>query len=63
MWYDKDMDKKEIKRLREMMGLSQQKFATKLGVGIVTVNRWESGKTIPSSLAEEKLIRMSKRYS
>ena len=29
--------------------LSQQVAATKLGVGIVTISRWETGKTSPNA--------------
>ncbi|MEB3884197.1 helix-turn-helix domain-containing protein [Lyngbya sp. CCY1209] len=37
--------------LRRRMGLSQEKFAAKLGVSFQTVNRWERGRSQPSQLA------------
>jgi putative transcriptional regulator len=49
------MNAKEIKQMRQKLGLSQQKFATELGVGIASVFRWESGRSEPSPLALEKL--------
>ena len=55
MCYDTYMTKKEIKQLRKKLGLSQQAFASRLHVGIATVNRWETGDNKPSQLAEEKL--------
>ena len=45
----------EIKQARQKLGMSQQKFATKLGVGMMTVSRWERGIAKPSPLALEKL--------
>lgn len=42
---------KEIKNLRKQLGITQQEMADALGVSFATVNRWENGKTIPSSLA------------
>jgi DNA-binding transcriptional regulator YiaG len=44
-----------IKELRNSLGLSQQQFAQKLGVGLMTVSRWERGKSKPSHLALEKI--------
>ena len=41
----------DIKKLRKKMGLSQDKFAAKLGVAPYTVRRWESGATAPSPMA------------
>jgi DNA-binding transcriptional regulator YiaG len=49
------MNKDEIKKLRQSLGLSQQTFATQLGIGIATVSRWELGLFKPSKLALEKL--------
>lgn len=55
------MDKEEVKELRLKLGLSQQAFAVRVGVGVTTVSRWENGKSIPSPLAVEKLLKMEKR--
>ena len=40
-----------IRSLRERLGLTQEKFAAKLGVTFASVNRWENGKAKPSPLA------------
>jgi putative transcriptional regulator len=51
--------------LRLQMGLTQEKFAARLGVTYLTVNRWENGRTKPSPMAlkliEEILKRMGDR--
>jgi len=52
------MTKQEIKQVRQKLGMSQQKFATKLGVGMMTVSRWERGIAKPSPLALEKLHKL-----
>jgi DNA-binding transcriptional regulator YiaG len=52
-----------IRDLREITGLSQEKFAAKIGVSFATVNRWEKGHSNPSPLAIEKVQGMLKRMS
>jgi len=32
-----------LKRLREEAGLSQQELASRIGVGLATISRWERG--------------------
>lgn len=54
------MKPRKIKRLRLKLGLTQEKFASKLGVTFVTVNRWEAGKAMPSSLALRQLTELRK---
>lgn len=44
-----------IRALREITGLTQEKFATKLGVTLLTINRWENGRAKPSPLAMQKI--------
>lgn len=41
--------------LRELYGLTQEQFAAKLGVTVVTVNRWENYRTKPTPLAIRQL--------
>lgn len=41
------MKPEEIKNIRLKLGLSQQDFASSLGVSFATVNRWENGKAKP----------------
>lgn len=38
----------EIKCIRQKSLLSQEAFAQALGVSFTTVNRWETGKSMPS---------------
>ena len=42
---------KLIRETRQRLGLSQEKFASKLGVSFQSVNRWENGRTKPIPLA------------
>lgn len=47
----------DVKTLRKRLGLSQERFAQKLGVSTMTIRRWESGNSKPSPLAQEKLAK------
>ncbi|BAY47943.1 XRE family transcriptional regulator [Scytonema sp. HK-05] len=51
---------KLIRELRLETGLTQEKFAVKLGVTYPTINRWENGHTKPSPLAMQKIEEMLK---
>ena len=44
-----------IRELRERTGLTQEKFAARLGVTFPTINRWENGRARPSPLAMQKI--------
>lgn len=44
-----------IRELRERTGLTQEKFAAKLGVTFPTINRWENGRAKPSPLAMKQI--------
>lgn len=44
-----------VLEIRRRLGLTQEKFAAKLGVTFPTVNRWENGKARPSPLAAQKI--------
>lgn len=46
---------KLIRELRLLTGLTQEQFATTLGVTYPTINRWENGRSKPSPLAMEKI--------
>lgn len=54
-----------VRELRERMGLTQEKFAARLGVTFPTINRWENGRARPSPLAlkqiEDLLLGLGKR--
>jgi transcriptional regulator with XRE-family HTH domain len=45
----------KIRECRDLKGWTQEQLARNIGVTLNTVQRWESGKTIPSPLAMEKL--------
>lgn len=51
------MNAQDIKKIRLLLGLSQERLARELGVSFCTVNRWEKGRTTPSPMAVEKLKR------
>jgi putative transcriptional regulator len=40
-----------VRELRGRTGLTQEKFAARLGVTFPTINRWENGRARPSPLA------------
>lgn len=40
-----------VRELRSLTGLTQEQFAAALGVTYSTVNRWENGRSKPSSMA------------
>jgi len=44
-----NMDASNVKKFREELGLSQQKFADQIGVDRRTVVNWEKGNKIPDS--------------
>ncbi|MBI5846184.1 MAG: helix-turn-helix transcriptional regulator [Deltaproteobacteria bacterium] len=44
-----------VRKLRERTGLTQEKFAAKLGVTFPTINRWENGRAKPSPLAMKQI--------
>lgn len=39
----------DIERLRKLLNLTQETFASKLGVSSRTIQNWEAGKVIPKS--------------
>lgn len=53
------MNSTEIKELRKRINLTQEQFARKIGVTLLTVNKWEGEKSKPSPLAMEKLIKLN----
>lgn len=50
-----------IRKLRERLGLTQEKFAAKLGVTFPTINRWENNRAKPSPLAMQRIEQMLKQ--
>lgn len=54
------MNAKEIKELRQKLGLTQEALARKLGVSYWTILRWENGSHLPSPLALQALQKLRK---
>lgn len=44
----------KVKYVRERLQLSQERFASLLGVSFATVNRWERGHSLPTYTAQVK---------
>jgi putative transcriptional regulator len=49
-----------VRELRILAGLTQEQFATTLGVTYSTINRWENGHTRPMPLAMQKIEEIAK---
>ena len=45
----------DVRRIRAGLGLTQGQFAERLGVTLLTVHRWEAGKSRPQRIARERL--------
>lgn len=50
-----------VREVRKRLGLSQEKFAAKLGVSFSTVNRWEHYRSVPSPLALKQIRELLER--
>lgn len=57
------MSPEDIKRIRSILGWSQERFAREIGVSFCTVNRWERGKTTPSPMGLNALKALEGRCS
>lgn len=49
-----------IKFMREACGMSQEEFASKVGVERLAVTRWENEKVLPNKLAQMRLYEVAK---
>jgi len=49
------MTPEEITAIRKKLCVTQEKFAQLIGTTVVTVNRWENGKAVPSRLSIKEL--------
>ncbi|MFM7424839.1 MAG: multiprotein-bridging factor 1 family protein [Elainella sp.] len=47
-----------VRELRQMLSLTQEKFAAQLGVTFPTINRWENGHAVPSPLALRQISQL-----
>lgn len=52
-----------VRRARRGTGMSQKKFAASMGVSPVTIARWETGHTVPSSEKIQSLLALTKQVS
>ena len=52
---------KEIRRIRHKAFLTQEDFAKELGVSFATVNRWETGKSMPNLKAMISIVEYCKK--
>ena len=50
----------EVKEMREMLGLSQAKFAKKYGIPKRSIENWESGNRVPPKYLLDLLERVVK---
>jgi DNA-binding transcriptional regulator YiaG len=57
------MDGDTLRRARKSMALTQEQLADKLGVSVVTVNRWERGHNRPSNMAQEVITSLMQKES
>ncbi len=52
--------KELIKMIRTKADMNQKQFAAALGTTVVSINRWENGKSIPSQMAQTSLYQFCK---
>jgi DNA-binding transcriptional regulator YiaG len=53
---EESMSPQEVLRLRHRLGMTQKQFAERLGVSVISINRWENGHTSPIGLQRRALI-------
>jgi len=49
------LNQDEIKALRLKLGLSREQFAVRIGCSYRTIYKWETGRAVPSPLANDRL--------
>lgn len=59
---DFGMTPDRIRQIRAKYGLTQEKFAQKLGVAHLTIYRWENGRNTPMPVLREKLEEIENEY-
>lgn len=55
--------KEAVKKLRLKMLMTQKEFAKLLDVSFATINRWETGKYVPTIKARRKLQPCFEKYN
>lgn len=58
----KNMSPKEIMEIRNLLGVTQESFAHMLGTTVVTVNRWEKGKSHPLKIYIKELKKLKEGH-
>ncbi len=51
-----------IRRLRGLLGLTQEQFALEIGATVSTANRWENGRREPHPIAARAMYALAKKY-
>ena len=51
--------KELIREIRSKANMSQEQFASALGTTVVSINRWENGKSIPNQMAQINIYQFS----
>ena len=52
-----------IKNIRNFVTMNQEQFAESLGTTVLSINRWENGKTEPNKMAQKQLYQFCKNNS
>ena len=52
-----------IKNIRNSVNMNQEQFAESLGTTVLSINRWENGKTEPNKMAQKQLYQFCKDNS
>lgn len=55
--------KELIKKIRNSVSMNQEQFAECLGTTVLSINRWENGKTEPNKMAQKQLYQFCKDNS
>ena len=55
--------KELIKSIRSSVNMSQEQFADCIGTTVLSINRWENGKTEPNKMAQKQLYQFCKDNS
>lgn len=55
---EKDILSSKLKDYRSMNGLTQKELADELGVGILSIIRWEGKASLPCGAAKKQLVKL-----
>lgn len=53
---------KLIRKIRQKANMTQEEFANALGTTVLSINRWENGKTEPNKMAQKELLSFCKKH-